>query len=215
MKRLLLLAAALCIGTAALAQSPYNYQRRSIFDALPVDAESIVFLGDSITDGCEWNELLGNPHAVNRGISADRSGWLLDRLDVLIAGQPAKLFLMIGTNDLSRDATPEEVAGNIASLIARFQAESPRTQLYIESILPVNGVDFQQYPRHYVVNPKVVAANALIEALCREKQVTYIDLWTPMATADGLLNPAYSNDGLHLMAEGYAVWKQVIEPFVN
>lgn len=140
MKRFsILLLAALFACTAVCAQNEYNYQKRSLFDALPIRSNDIVFLGDSITDGCEWAELLDNRHVKNRGISADRSGWLLERIDSIIAGRPRKLFLMIGTNDLSVGVGPDEVAGNIRKLIVRFQKRSPQTKLYVQSILPVNA----------------------------------------------------------------------------
>ena len=73
MKRILILAAALFTVCTAFAQSEYNLQRRSLFEVLPVYSSDIVFLGNSITDGCEWAELFNNRHVKNRGISGDRS----------------------------------------------------------------------------------------------------------------------------------------------
>ena len=52
MKRLLILAAALLLTGAAFAQGEYHFQRRSLFDVLPLHSSDIVFLGNSITDGC-------------------------------------------------------------------------------------------------------------------------------------------------------------------
>ena len=106
MKRILILAAALFSVCTAFAQSEYNLQRRSLFEVLPVYSSDIVFLGNSITDGCEWAELFNNRHVKNRGISGDRSGWLLDRLDPIVGGHPKKLFLMIGVNDLAAGGLP-------------------------------------------------------------------------------------------------------------
>ena len=81
MKRTLLLAAALLLAASAFAQGAYNYQRRSLFEQLPVRRCDVVFLGNSITDGCEWSELFGRRRVLNRGISGDRADWLLGRLD--------------------------------------------------------------------------------------------------------------------------------------
>lgn len=120
MKKIVLLAAALLLAAASFAQSEYNYQKRSLFEQLPIRGNDIVFLGNSITDGGEWAELFNNRHVKNRGISADRSGWLLDRLDPIINGHPKKLFLMIGTNDLAVGIAPEEVAANVEKLLDRF-----------------------------------------------------------------------------------------------
>ena len=57
MKKVILLAAALFVAVASFAQNEYNYQKRSLFEQLPIRGNDIVFLGNSITDGCEWAEL--------------------------------------------------------------------------------------------------------------------------------------------------------------
>ena len=215
MKRILILAAALLAAGTAFAQSEYNLQRRSLFEVLPVLSSDIVFLGNSITDGCEWSELFNNRHVKTRGISADRSGWLLDRLDPIIAGHPKKLFLMIGTNDLAGGASPEQIVADVARLIDRFQAESRWTKIYVQSILPVNGEAFSKYKGHYEHSHLIVPTNKLLEALCDEKGVTYLDVWGALADHDGRLDKRYTNDGLHLMGEGYVVWRDAIKQHVK
>ena len=211
MKRILILSIALFAAGAAFAQSEYNYQRRSLFEVLPVLSSDIVFLGNSITDGCEWAELFNNRHVKNRGISADRSGWLLDRLDPIIGGHPKKLFLLIGTNDLAAGVTPEEIVANVSKLIDRFQSESRWTKIYVQSILPVNGVDFSKFKNHYAHSHLIVPTNKKLEALCDEKGVTYLDVWGALADHDGKLDKRYTNDGLHLMGPGYLVWRDAIK----
>lgn len=216
MKRFILLAAALLIGVVASAQNPYNYQKRSLFEVLPVHSNDIVFLGNSITDGCEWAELFNNRHVKNRGISGDRVSWMLDRLDTLIAGHPKKLFLMIGTNDLATGSTPAEVAANIRKVIDRFKKESPWTKIYVQSILPVNGVDMKCSPKsHWEKGAEIVATNKLIEKICLEKEVLYLDLYKVLVDNKGMLDKRYSNDGLHLMGPGYLAWKTAIEKYVK
>ena len=215
MKKIVLLAAALLLAAASFAQSEYNYQKRSLFEQLPIRGNDIVFLGNSITDGGEWAELFNNRHVKNRGISADRSGWLLDRLDPIINGHPKKLFLMIGTNDLAVGIAPEEVAANVEKLLDRFAEESPWTKIYVQSILPVNGESFAKFKNHYEHGRQIVPLNKRLEALCDEKEVTYLDVWGALADHEGRLDKRYTNDGLHLMGEGYLAWKTVIEKFVR
>lgn len=217
MKKTLLLAAALVAGIAAFAQSEYNYQKRSLFNVLPVSSKDIVFLGNSITDGCEWAELFNNRHVKNRGISADRSSWLLDRIDSLLKGHPKRLFLMIGTNDLAAGVAPAQVVENVRKLIARFREESPWTKIFVQSILPVNGVDFQHLKpkRHWERGAEIVETNRLLEALCLETEVTYLDVYSALVDDRGLLDRRYTNDGLHLMGEGYLVWRDAIKQYVR
>lgn len=215
MKRILILAAALFAVGTAFAQSEYNYRRRSLFEALPVYSSDIVFLGNSITDGCEWTELFNNRHIKNRGISGDRSGWLLDRLDPIVGGHPKKLFLMIGINDLAAGVSPDEIVANVARLIDRFQAESRWTKIYVQSVLPVNGTDLPGFERRNAYAPQIVPLNKRLEALCDEKEVTYLDVWGALADHEGRLDKRYTNDGLHLTGEGYVVWRDAIKQHVK
>lgn len=215
MKKPILTALLLLAAAAVFAQSEYNFQRRSLFEKLPVTSKDIVFLGNSITDGGEWNELLANPRVKNRGISGDRSSWMLDRLDPIVGGQPRKLFLLIGTNDLAAGVTPEEIVANVSKLIDRFQSESRWTKIYVQSILPVNGVDFSKFKNHYAHSHLIVPTNKKLEALCDEKGVTYLDVWGALADHDGKLDKRYTNDGLHLMGPGYLVWRDAIKYHVK
>lgn len=216
MKKIILLFAVCFASAAAFAQSPYNYQKRTLFELLPIHSNDIVFLGNSITDGCEWAELFDNRHIKNRGISADRSGWLLERLDPIIEGHPKKLFLMIGTNDLAAGSTPEEVVANVRKLVERFQAESKWTKLYIQSILPVNGADIDiSHKSHWDKGAEIVKANKMLEKLCEEKNIVYVDVYSALVDKKGMLNKRFTNDGLHLLGEGYLAWKEVIKPYVK
>mgnify|MGYP001026667834 FL=1 len=212
-----MLAAVLCT-TAVEAQNAYNYQKRSHYAALPVHRSSIVFLGDSITDYGDWSEWLGNPRVINRGISGDRAEWMLDRLDPIVAGQPAKLFLMIGTNDLAAGATPDAVAANICKVVDRILAESPRTKLYVQSVFPVNGEDFEgKVPKksHWSKGERIEELNAMIERACAERGVPYIDVYASLVDERGLLDERYTNDGLHLLSDGYEVWVELLRPYVR
>lgn len=215
MKRIVLATVALLVAGTVFAQNGYDARRRSLFEALPIRSNDIVFLGDGIIDDCEWGELFDNRHVRNRGICDDRSAWLLDRIDTLIAGHPKKLFLTIGVNDLAAGATPAEVAENVAKLIDRFKAESRWTKIFVTSILPVNGRSFDNHPKHYAQAAAIVETNRLFEELCTEKEATYLDVYTALVDSNGDLNAAYTNDGLHLTGPGYLLWRDTIKPYVK
>ena len=90
-----------CVLGIRAQHGTFYDQRASLFEALPVDSTNIVFLGNSITNGCEWHELFGDARIINRGISGDIATGINDRLDPLLKGKPGKIFLMIGVNDVS------------------------------------------------------------------------------------------------------------------
>jgi len=215
MKKTILTIAFLFAAAVAFAQGEYHFQRRSLFEKLPVTAKDIIFLGNSITDGGEWHELFASPRVKNRGISGDRTCWMLDRLDPIVEGQPKKLFLLIGTNDLAADVPVGEVVANVRKIVERFQSESPRTKLYVQSVFPVNDSFKKFATRHGRHDADIVAVNKELQALCAEKGIVYIDLWTPLADKNGKLRADLTNDGLHLMGEGYIVWRDAVMPYVK
>ena len=198
----LILATAFCLGT--WAQTPFRLQRYNSFEVMPVNSESIVFIGNSITNMHDWFEAFNDPHIVNRGVSAAVSTEVLDNLESVLVAHPRKIFLMIGTNDLNKDAsTPEQVAQRVRSIIVRCLKESPQTELYVQSILPSNN---NRTPANQQ------AANELIRQSCEELGATYIDLWDDL---QGILDGSISLDRLHLKASGYRIWCNKIAPYMD
>ena len=124
---------------------------------------------------------------------------------------------MIGTNDLAVGIAPEEVAANVEKLLDRFAEESPWTKIYVQSILPVNGVDTKAKPKnHWKKGAEIIETNKLLETLCEgRKNVMYVDVYSALVDEKGMLDKQYTNDGLHLMGEGYIVWRDAVLPYVK
>ncbi len=216
MKRILTLVILLFATMSVMAQSQYYGQRVSQFEVLPVHSNSLVFLGDDLVNGCEWHEVFCNRHIKNRGITGDRSSWLVNRLDTIIGGRPKKIFLMVGINDLTHGVAPREIASNIDRVIKRFEKESPWTRIFVHSLLPTNPDISKPASRELDLKDLIAETNRMIEVLCEErKNVLYIDVYSALSDAQGLLDPKFTNDGLHLNGEGYLEWKTVIEKHVK
>ncbi|GAB3026757.1 hypothetical protein GCM10027051_34470 [Niabella terrae] len=193
--------------------SPYYHQRVSQFELLPASRGAIIFLGNSITDGAEWTELFGDARIRNRGISGDLSAGVLNRLGTVLDRNPAKVFLMIGINDLARGITEDSILNNISRIAALVHAYRPATRLYIQSLLPVNAA-FGKFSNHTNKTAAIRRINKVLSARAREGHYVFIDLYTHFCDQAGRLQPAYTNDGLHLKGRGYMVWKQLIFPHV-
>ena len=194
--------------------SLYWHQRASHFELLPNDPGEIIFLGDSITDGCNWGEMLGNPKIKNRGISGDVTQGVLDRLDEVVESKPAKVFLMIGINDLAAGKTPKQILDNTKKIVRSILKVSPDTQIYLESLLPVNP-DYPQFPHHSNKTQEVLAINRVLQRLAEDFDLNYVDLYSKFAVNENKLNPVYTNDGLHLTGAGYRVWNQTLAPYLR
>jgi lysophospholipase L1-like esterase len=208
----------LFISLFSFAQSSkfgtYYDQRKSLFELLPDTKNEIIFLGNSITDGSEWVELLQNQKAKNRGISGDTSEGVLNRLYQVTRVEPSKVFLLIGINDLAKNISPDTIYVNICKIVSILRTKSPKTKVYVQSILPVNNT-FKSFGGHTSRTPQVLEINGKLKSICPKLGATYVDLFSELKNPnDDLLNPMYTNDGLHLMGEGYVAWMKVIQPYL-
>ena len=43
----------------------------------------------------------------------------------------------------------------------------------------------------------------------------YVDVYSALVDEKGMLDKQYTNDGLHLMGEGYIVWRDAVLPYVK
>lgn len=195
--------------------STFYDQRASLFEELPVTSKDIIFLGNSITNGCEWSELLANRHVKNRGISGDICQGVYDRLNAVLRGKPAKIFLLIGINDVNRGASPDTIVSQIGRITRKIKRDSPKTKLYLQSVLPVTD-HYKMFGGHTKHAPLVKVINEKLARLAEEEQVVYVDLYSHFVDpATGKLDIRYSNDGLHLLGKGYVKWAEIIKPYVE
>ncbi|MBF9252677.1 family 20 glycosylhydrolase [Pontibacter sp. 172403-2] len=189
--------------------STYYHQRVSHFIALPHTEGDIIFLGNSITDGAEWSELFADSHMKNRGISGDVSAGVINRIQEVAERKPAKVFLLIGVNDLARNVPADSVVKNILWISDYLRQQTPATELYVQSILPVNDA-FGKFDGHTNKGGLIQKVNGQLRADAGKHGYTYLDLYTSFSDDTGKLKASYTNDGLHLKGEGYTLWKHLI-----
>ncbi len=201
-------------ASPTVAQNAYWHQRVSLFDKLPVTANDIVFLGNSITDGGEFAELFGMENCLNRGINSDVISGVSKRLTQVTNGKPAKIFLLIGINDVSHAKSAAAIAEEYERLVERIRTESPNTQLYLQSVMPINN-SFERYKNLKGREDVIPKLNERIKEIAGRHGAVYIDLWPALADSHGRLKKEYTNDGLHLLGTGYKAWGSIIEPYVK
>lgn len=189
---------------------PGSYLKKiEAFQAEGITKKDFVFLGNSITAGTDWGKLLNLPNAKNRGISGDITFGVLERLDQVIIGKPAKVFVLIGINDISKDIPDSVILGNYKKIIQRIQYGSKKTKIYFYTLLPVNA-SFNKFKNHYNKDQHILWLNEQIRKLA-SKKVTIIDLYPHFTDADQHLKAEITADGLHLKTEGYQIWAEVLK----
>lgn len=168
-----------------------------------------IFLGNSITANTDWSELLSEHRAKNRGISADITFGVLERLGDITKGKPAKIFLLIGINDISRNIPDELIVRNFHRIINQIRTETPRTKIYIHTLMPVNQT-FNRFPNHYGKDEHILFVNDAIRNMADNKHVFIIDLYPAFLDSDKRLISEYTHDGLHLTVAGYQHWARIL-----
>ena len=187
----------------------YYEQKITLFKLLPNTKNDIVFLGNSITDIGEWAEIWRNKHVKNRGISGDNIFGVLARLPDLLVSKPRKIFIMIGINDISKDTPDSIIITNYQKIIDTIRLTSPKTKLYVQSILPTNNA-FSEFKKHQNKDVHIRFVNAAIKAYCALHQIIFVDLYSSFLDENGQLNKLYTNDGLHINGYGYMLWRSLL-----
>lgn len=179
--------------------------------------DSIVFLGDSLTDFYPVNEFFHFPKIVNRGIANDRTKDVKKRIDEVTDVKPKYVYLQIGINDFIRSfkrMDPIVVAKRIVSVLEML---TDNTDVRLISLYPVNSKKnfLSRFCVFGVNNQKIIRANEYLENYTRIKGITYIDAFPALVDADGRLNKEFTIEGLHLTVKGYEALTSVLMPYVR
>jgi len=187
-----------------LEVSDYYKHRVSIFRSLPETERKIVMLGNSLINNGLWAELFPMGYIVNRGISGDVIEGVRQRLDEIVGDKPDKIFLITGTNDLVNDAEVSAltVFDRYEKLIQDIQQKLPETEVYVQSILPLNPMS-----KFYAgFNDRAGEINKLLEAASGRYGYYYLDIAQLLSDQNGDLRRDCTTDGIHLSANGYFYW---------
>ncbi|MGO4288207.1 GDSL-type esterase/lipase family protein [Chitinophaga sp. RAB17] len=205
----------ICAMSQLLAQdsSYHNYlydSRTAYFKQLPVAKKPVIFFGDSITQWGDWSEFLGKANILNRGIAGDNTNGLLARVDEVVRHRPARLFILVGTNDINKQMPVAAIVQTYRRIIAAIQTQSPATRIYVQSVFPINN---QLIGRQYYsgTNEQIKTLNAGIREMAADMHIHFVNVYDALLDGSGQLDVRYTYDGLHLSGEGYLKWVNVLQ----
>ncbi len=193
-------------------QKLWEKRRSSWAETAEADQGAVVFLGDSITQG--WGGALGaafpGMKVANRGISGDTTRGVLIRLqEDVLSLNPSGIVLLIGTNDLDEDGTPEMIARNLALILKAIKAHDPSLPIVLCEVFPSH--DSKNRPTALIqeVNTRY---RALIKG---NEQLMLVDTFELFDDGNGDAIPALFPDLLHLNEAGYAKWAAGLRPILE
>ena len=173
------------------------------------DKGAVVFLGDSITQG--WGDDFGGSFpgmkAANRGISGDTTRGMLLRLkDDVLSLKPAAVVLLMGTNDLEEKASPETIAGNLKLILTALHDHNAKMPVVLCQVFPSAAAKSRPADQIKKINDLYAAT------VKGNAQVTFIETWTQLASAQGDAKVEEFPDLLHPNKAGYDKWAAALRP---
>lgn len=169
----------------------------------------ILMLGDSLTAGGHWNTLTGRADIRNEGLGGATTQSVLNRFDNELLQESVELcFLMIGTNDIGGGISVPQIKKNIELIINGLEARN--IQVVIQSTLFVS----EDYPTASARNEQIELLNNDLKAISEEKELPFLDL-NEILAPEGYLLDRYTQDGIHLMEDGYRLWVSQVLPIID
>ena len=179
------------------------------------DQVDLLFVGDSITEGWDWQiwEKNFKPlNAANFGIGGDNTGNLLWRLQHGAVGNihPKLIVLSIGVNNIGGlQETPEQAAAGVTRVVQQLQLAWPNSKILLNAVFP-----FDQMPSSENRN-KVKKLNEIISKLGDNKIIFFKDYGPLLLQKDGSIAPEIMADFLHPTPKGYQIWAEAMTQDIN
>lgn len=172
---------------------------------------AVLFVGSSSVR--MWKNLTADfprVKTINRGFGGSQimdSTFYANR--IIIPYRPRLIVLYAGDNDLASGKSPAQVFDDYRRFITKVRRSLPNARVAYISIKPS--------PARIHLLSSIKATNRMIENYsARARRVTYIDIFTPMLDETGKPRAElYVEDGLHLSAAGYKLWKTVTAPHLK
>ncbi|GLQ90670.1 SGNH/GDSL hydrolase family protein [Dyella flagellata] len=179
--------------------------------AHPPPQHAVLFIGSSSIE--HWKSVAADfpeVKVINRGFGGSELGdstYFADR--IIKPYQPRAIVLYAGDNDLYDGRTPQQVRDDFAAFVRKVRSFDRGVAIAFISIKPSVA--------RAALLPKIEQANELVrEYAATQKQVTYVDVFTPMLGADSKPQPRwFIEDGLHMNRTGYALWISKLKPWVD
>ena len=186
-------------GTKIGGEMGQDGERRKSYSAAVIDGcerTSTIYVGDSIVRKTDRSLSKGKDVVVC--LPGARIEHVTERVKKIMGrGNGGAIVVHVGTNNADKEGTTA-ILEKYRDLLKKTK-QARVGQIIISGILPVFGNKIQGYR-----NSKRMAVNGMVERLCKEEDVGYMDLWDSFVGNEDM----YVRDGLHLSGKGAAVFAE-------
>jgi lysophospholipase L1-like esterase len=211
---------------ARLRDWPQLSRYRDANSALAAPAageQRVVFMGDSITDNWQqprYGGFFPGKSYVDRGISGQTTPQMLIRFrpDV-IALKPRAVVILAGTNDIAANTGPmtdADIEGNIQSMAELAKANG--IKVVLSSITPTSAYHAAgNATPQTTLRPmaRITAINDWMKKYAAANGHVYLDYFSAMTDATGLMKTDLTADDLHPNAAGYAIMAPLAQAAID
>lgn len=169
--------------------------------------QNSVFLGDSITEGLSYHDVLDDKNVLaGAGKTAE---FAMEDIEELSKRNPKHIFIQLGSDDLlwPTDNPQEYAINHYTALIEAIQQKLPQAEITILSVTPVTEEVLGKEPRYQ----NIPAYNEKLKEMAAEEEVAFVDL-TPVAASRPDL---YDTDGIHFKPEFYPLMLEALKERVE
>jgi lysophospholipase L1-like esterase len=192
--------------------NPNYAQQLELYDTYKPRQINIIMLGNSLTHGGVWTELLGRQSVLEMGITSDVLRGYYARLSYVLRYHPKIVFIMGGLNDVYNWTPVEDIFKVYVRIIKELQANN------IIPVIQSTTYSAQNYAKELGVKPEtndgrnreVDKLNKLLSDYANVNKIDFINL-VPLVTRGGFLKDELTWDGIHFKARAYKIWAQEIE----
>ncbi|MFH0735731.1 MAG: GDSL-type esterase/lipase family protein [bacterium] len=189
-------------------KNPNYLHELGLLEVYKTKQADIVMLGNSITHGANWNELLGRNGVVERGIPSDIVDGFYARIGGIIKLKPKLCFIMGGINDIYNWTPVEKIFEKYVKILTELKKNNIKP--IVQSTLYV-GVKWKSYADR---NREVAKLNKMLMDYAKKNVIDYVDLNKKMSTKN-ILNNDITIDGLHLNGKGFGIWALELEKILR
>ena len=162
-----------------------------------------VFVGDSIVR--KTDRVLNKGDDVVVCLPGAKIEAITQRVKNIVgSGKGGSVLVHVGTNNVEREGTTA-IVRKYRQLV-RTLKQTRVEQVILSGILPVMGRRGHKYR-----NCRGMAINMLVQKLCMEEEVGFVDLWGSFVGRADM----YMKDGLHLSGKGAAVFADTLSAAVD
>lgn len=169
--------------------------------------QSSVFLGDSITEGLSYHDVLDEEHVLaGAGKTAE---FAMEDIDELTRKNPEHVFIQLGSDDIlwPTDNPQEYSLKAYAGLIEAIKNKLPQADITVLSVTPVTEEALSKEPRYQNISDY----NDGLKEMAAKEQIGFVDLTQVVENHPEL----YDTDGIHFKPEFYTLMLDALKERVK